>query len=84
MHAEVWQTRYIYGGTPFMSKREGAKHRFCEWDMALSSRADQAMHAEVWQTRYIYGGTPFMSKREGAKHRFCEWGMALSSRADQA
>ena len=67
-----------------MSKRKGAKHRFCEWGMALSSRADQAMHAEVWQTRHIYGGTPFMSKRKGAKHRFCEWGMALSSRADQA
>lgn len=51
MHAEVWQTRYIYGGTPTMSKREGAKHRFCEWGMALSSRADQAMHAEVKQTK---------------------------------
>ena len=36
-----------------MSKRKGAKHRFCEWGMALSSRADQAMHAEVWQTFYI-------------------------------
>ena len=67
-----------------MSKREGAKHRFCECGMALSSRVDQTMHAEVWQTRYIYGGTPFMSKRKGAKHRFCECGMALSSRADQA
>lgn len=51
LHAEVWQTWYIYGGTPTMSKRKGAKHRFCEWGMALSSRADQAMHAEVWQTK---------------------------------
>lgn len=51
LHAEVWQTWYIYGGTPTMSKREGAKHRFCEWGMALSSHADQAMHAEVKQTK---------------------------------
>ncbi len=65
-----------------MSKRKGAKHRFCEWGMALGSRANQAMYAEVWQTGYIYGGTPTMSKRKGAKHRFCEWCMALSSRAD--